>query len=192
MVVAEDMGKNISNDFDRDLLCATDRKGFLTFCRTRTTGPGGLMIQSKAVDIYQILNYNIHLVIGRPQFSLLSPSRIPDFPPPSSSAAPLSTPQTVWNDRYKQKEVLSIDKITSHTTPNLRSRTTPKTQTTTPVLEESILDKSNKMEETDLTSPEMVVAEDMGQKHLHDFDETAMLLMTEKDVDFCNAATDGG
>ncbi|GKA70490.1 hypothetical protein Tco_0776629, partial [Tanacetum coccineum] len=48
---------------------------------------------------------------------------------------------------------------------------------------------SNKMEETDLTSPEMVVAEDLGQKHLHNFDETAMLLMTEKDVDFSFSPT---
>ncbi|GJY37457.1 hypothetical protein Tco_0422835 [Tanacetum coccineum] len=60
------------------------------------------------------------------------------------------------------------------------------------VLEESILHTSNKVEETDLTSPNMVVAEDVGQKHLYDFDETAMLLMTDKDDDPGEAATDGG
>ncbi|GKC04582.1 hypothetical protein Tco_0996192 [Tanacetum coccineum] len=37
----------------------------------------------------------------------------------------------------------------------------------------------------------MVVAEDSGQKHIHDFDETAMLLMTDKDDDPGEAATDG-
>ncbi|GJR69201.1 putative ribonuclease H-like domain-containing protein [Tanacetum coccineum] len=36
--------------------------------------------------------------------------------------------------------------------------------------------ESNKVEETDLTSPDMVVAEDLGQKHIHDFDKTAMML----------------
>ncbi|GJU26057.1 hypothetical protein Tco_1164678 [Tanacetum coccineum] len=57
------------------------------------------------------------------------------------------------------------------------------------VLEESILHTSDKVEETDLTSPDMVVAEDLGQKHLHDFDETAMLLMTDKDDDpGCNTS----
>ncbi|GJZ36971.1 hypothetical protein Tco_0583162 [Tanacetum coccineum] len=54
-----------------------------------------------------------------------------------------------------------------------------------------ILLLSNKVEETD-TSPDRVVAEDLGQKHLHDFDETAILLMTDKDDDLCNVATDGG
>ncbi|GJX43129.1 hypothetical protein Tco_0259805 [Tanacetum coccineum] len=38
----------------------------------------------------------------------------------------------------------------------------------------------------------MVVAEDFGQKHIHDFDETAMLLMTDKDDDPGEAAMDGG
>ncbi|GJR16406.1 retrotransposon-related protein [Tanacetum coccineum] len=60
------------------------------------------------------------------------------------------------------------------------------------VLEKSILHTSDKVEETDLTSPDMVVAEDLGKKHLHDFDETAMLLMTDKDDDPGEAATDGG
>ncbi|GKB41783.1 hypothetical protein Tco_0886725 [Tanacetum coccineum] len=60
------------------------------------------------------------------------------------------------------------------------------------VLEESILHTSNKVEETDLTSPDMVVAEDLGKKHLHDFNETAMLLITDKDDDPGEAATDGG
>ncbi|GKG38414.1 hypothetical protein Tco_0460126, partial [Tanacetum coccineum] len=46
---------------------------------------------------------------------------------------------------------------------------------------------SNKVEETDLTS-----AEDLWQKHLHNFGETAMLLMTDKDDDPGEAATDGG
>nr|GEU93583.1 class II heat shock protein [Tanacetum cinerariifolium] len=36
--------------------------------------------------------------------------------------------------------------------------------------------ESNKVEETDLTSPDMVVAEDLGQKHIHNFDKTAMML----------------
>ncbi|GJR19516.1 hypothetical protein Tco_0968043 [Tanacetum coccineum] len=60
------------------------------------------------------------------------------------------------------------------------------------VLEESILQKSNKVEETDLTSLDMVVVKDLGKKHMHDFEETAMLLMTDKDDNLCNAATDGG
>nr|GEV70514.1 hypothetical protein [Tanacetum cinerariifolium] len=38
----------------------------------------------------------------------------------------------------------------------------------------------------------MAVAEYLGQKHTHDFDETAMLLMTDKDDDPGEAATDGG
>ncbi|GKE29797.1 retrotransposon-related protein, partial [Tanacetum coccineum] len=60
------------------------------------------------------------------------------------------------------------------------------------VLEESILHTSDRVKETDLTSPDMVVTEDLGQKHLHDFDETAMLLMTDKDDDSGEAAIDGG
>ncbi|GJY98874.1 hypothetical protein Tco_0516304 [Tanacetum coccineum] len=39
---------------------------------------------------------------------------------------------------------------------------------------------------------DMVVAEDLGEKHIHDIDETAMLLMTDKDDDMGEAATDRG
>ncbi|GJV89479.1 retrotransposon-related protein [Tanacetum coccineum] len=60
------------------------------------------------------------------------------------------------------------------------------------VLEESILHTSDKVEKMDLTSPDMVVVEDLGKKHLHDFNKTAMLLMTNKDDDPGEAATDGG
>ncbi|GKD61314.1 hypothetical protein Tco_1298823, partial [Tanacetum coccineum] len=52
--------------------------------------------------------------------------------------------------------------------------------------------ESNKVEETNVTNPDMVVAEDMGQKHIHDFDESAMLLKTDKDDDPGEAATDEG
>ncbi|GJV37384.1 hypothetical protein Tco_1409861 [Tanacetum coccineum] len=48
------------------------------------------------------------------------------------------------------------------------------------------------VEETDLTSRDMVVAEDLGQKHIHDFNETVMLLMTDMDDDMGKAATDRG
>nr|GEY67904.1 myosin heavy chain-related protein [Tanacetum cinerariifolium] len=40
--------------------------------------------------------------------------------------------------------------------------------------------ESNKVEETDLKSPDMLVAEDLGQKHIHDFDETAMMEYEEE------------
>nr|GEX23651.1 hypothetical protein [Tanacetum cinerariifolium] len=53
-------------------------------------------------------------------------------------------------------------------------------------IEETTLHKSNKVEETDLTSPDMVVAEDLGQKHIHDFDET------EKDDEPGEVAMDVG
>ncbi|GJS57119.1 hypothetical protein Tco_0651903 [Tanacetum coccineum] len=43
-------------------------------------------------------------------------------------------------------------------------------------LEETTFHKSNKVEETDLTSPDMVVTEDLGQKHIYDFDETTIML----------------
>ncbi|GKA28658.1 hypothetical protein Tco_0714903, partial [Tanacetum coccineum] len=59
-------------------------------------------------------------------------------------------------------------------------------------LEKTTFHESNKVKETNLTSPDMVVAEDLGQKHIHDFDETAMLLMTDKDDNPGEAATDGG
>ncbi|GJZ04211.1 hypothetical protein Tco_0537486 [Tanacetum coccineum] len=47
------------------------------------------------------------------------------------------------------------------------------------------------VEKTDLISPYMLVAKDL-QKHIHDFDKTAMLLMTDKDDDLGEAAMDGG
>ncbi|GJZ27124.1 hypothetical protein Tco_0571377 [Tanacetum coccineum] len=43
-------------------------------------------------------------------------------------------------------------------------------------LEKTTFHKSNKVEETYLTSPDIVVAEYLGKKHIHDFDETAMML----------------
>nr|GEZ07749.1 hypothetical protein [Tanacetum cinerariifolium] len=57
-------------------------------------------------------------------------------------------------------------------------------------IEETTLHKSNKMEKTDLTN--MVVAEELGQKHIHDFDETAMLLMIKKDDEPGEVAMDVG
>ncbi|GKC88728.1 FIZZY-related 2-like protein [Tanacetum coccineum] len=48
------------------------------------------------------------------------------------------------------------------------------------------------LEETDLTSLNIVVAEDLGQKHIHDFNETVMFLMTDKDDDPGEATTDRG
>ncbi|GJU34445.1 hypothetical protein Tco_1182799 [Tanacetum coccineum] len=59
-------------------------------------------------------------------------------------------------------------------------------------LEKTTFHESNKVKETNLTNPDMVVAEDLGQKHILDFDETAMLLMTDKDDNPGEAATDGG
>ncbi|GKC70203.1 hypothetical protein Tco_1116086 [Tanacetum coccineum] len=59
-------------------------------------------------------------------------------------------------------------------------------------LEKTTFDEANKVEETNLTSPDMVVAEDLGQKHIQNFDETAMLLMTDKDDDPGEADTDEG
>nr|GEU39938.1 hypothetical protein [Tanacetum cinerariifolium] len=59
-------------------------------------------------------------------------------------------------------------------------------------LEKTTFHESNKVEETNLTSLDMVVAEDLGQKHIHDFDEIAMLLTTDKDDDPGEAATNGG
>ncbi|GJW27660.1 putative reverse transcriptase domain-containing protein [Tanacetum coccineum] len=59
-------------------------------------------------------------------------------------------------------------------------------------LEKTTFDEANKVEETNLTSPDMVVAEDLGQKHIQNFDETAMLLMTHKDDDPSEVNTDEG
>nr|GEX75024.1 RNA-directed DNA polymerase, eukaryota [Tanacetum cinerariifolium] len=42
--------------------------------------------------------------------------------------------------------------------------------------EKTTFHESNKVEEIDLTSPDMVMAEDLVQKHINDFDETAMML----------------
>ncbi|GKB26339.1 class II heat shock protein [Tanacetum coccineum] len=146
-------------------------KYLLIFMSTKSKPVNGVHLLSKSAYNNEIKNVEVQMSIKKLQILDVSIDRI-------------ETGLDLLFRRLLQKDPDVKDKQESQYDPNIAIPDQG--------LEESTLHKSNKVEETDITSPDMVVAEDLGQKHLHDFDETAMLLMTDKDDDLCNAATDGG